>query len=105
MMPGDNISEQPGPDIVAVILQRVLEMAPGFSMELSRQIEQEVRNEYGGQRMHINKRGKYLTPEQRRAVFRDGLTDMPNTEITSKHKISQATLYRVMKNGGRFGGG
>jgi DNA invertase Pin-like site-specific DNA recombinase len=53
-------------------------------------------------RVRIPKRGKYLTPDQRQAMFKDGLSSMPNLEITAKHKISRATLYRQMKKGGRF---
>lgn len=90
------------PDIVSIMLQRVIAMAPGFSAALASQIEQQLRAEYGGKRLHINKRGKYLTPEQRQAVFQDGLSSMSTAEITAKHKISRATLYRHMKQGGRF---
>ena len=96
------IHEEPEPDIVAVMLQHVLAMAPGFSAALALQIEQRLRADYGGMRVRIPKRGKYLTPEQRQDVFKDGLTAMPTPEITTKHKISRATLYREMKKGGRF---
>lgn len=91
------IVEEPEPDIVSIMLQRVIAMAPGFSAALASQIERELRAEYGGLRVRIPKRGKYLTPDQRQAVFKDGLTAMPTTDITTKHKISRATLYREMK--------
>ena len=91
------------PDIVTIMLQRVIAMAPGFSAALASQIEQQLRAEYGGKRLHINKRGKRMTPEQRQAVFQDGLTTMTTAEITTKHKISRATLYRTMNQAGRFG--
>lgn len=87
---------------MSLLLQRVIAVAPGFSAALASQIEQELRAEYGGLRVRIPKRGKYLTPDQRQAVFTDGLTAMPTTELTTKHKISRATLYREMKKGGRF---
>ena len=98
------IVETPEPDIVAVILQQVLAMAPGFSAAIASQIEERVRAEYGGQRLRIPKRGKYLTAQQRAALFQDGLSAMPTEEIVTKHKISRATLYREMKRGGRFSG-
>lgn len=97
-----NEPDAEGIDIVAVMLARVLAMAPSFSQALASQIEQQLRSEYGGLRVRIPKRGKYLTPEQRQEVFKDGLTNMPTSDITSKHKISRATLYREMKKGGRF---
>ncbi|CAE6723415.1 hypothetical protein [Candidatus Nitrotoga fabula] len=90
------------PDIVTVILQRVAEVMPGMSDDLVHQVEDEVRREYGGQRWFVPKRRKHLTHEQRNNVFKDGLSNMPTKEIVQKHKISQATLYRLMKTGGRF---
>lgn len=93
------------PDIVAYVLQKVIAMAPGFSRALAAQIEQEVKETHGGQRLFVPKGAKRMTPEQRRAVFADGLSSMENAEITEKHQISRRTLYRVMKDGGgRFGG-
>jgi hypothetical protein len=96
------IHEEPEPDIVAVLLARVIAMAPGFSAALASQIEQDMRAEFGGLRVRIPKRGKYLTPEQRQELFVDGLSKMSNEEIVTKHKISMSTLKRQMKRGGRF---
>lgn len=84
------------------MLEHVSAVAPGFSVAMAAKIEQELRAKYGGLRVRIPKRGKYLTPDQRQAVFTDGLTAMPTLELTTKHKISRATLYREMKKGGRF---
>lgn len=97
-----DLSALEDPDIVEVILQRVIAMAPGFSAALARQIEAEVKAQYGGQRLFVPKGAKRLTAVQRQAVYQDGLTNMPTAEITAKHKISRATLYREMKKGGRF---
>lgn len=91
------------PDIVAVILQRVIQMAPGFSLTLAKQIEAQVKAEFGGKRVYVPKGTKHMTPEQRQQLFQDGLTSMSNEEILAKHKISYATLKRQMKRGGRFG--
>lgn len=93
------------PDIVALVLKKVIAMSPGFSEALARQIEQEVKEEHGGQRLFVPKGQKRLTPDQRQAVFQDGLSKMSNEEISEKHKISRRTIYNVMKQGGgRFGG-
>lgn len=91
------------PDVVAYTLQMVIAMAPGFSAALARQIEERVKGEFGGRRLFLPKGAKRLTPEQRQAVFQDGLTAMPTGEITEKHQIHRATFYRLMKQGGRFG--
>ena len=96
------IVEEPEPDIVTIMLQRVIAVAPGFNAALASQLEHELRAKYGGLRVRIPKRGKYLTSDQRQAVFQDGLSNMTNKEITTKHKISLRTLERQMKKGGRL---
>jgi hypothetical protein len=87
------------PDIVQVVLQRVSARAPGLSEDLVREVDQEVRTLYGGMRVRIPKRGKWLSPEQREAAYKDALTNMPTNELLRKHKISLATLKRLVKKG------
>ena len=91
------IYEDPEPDILAELLMRVAAMSPGFPPDVLARVEQALRTEYGGMRVRIPKRRKNLTPEQREALFKDGLTAMKTPEIVAKHKISRATLYREMK--------
>lgn len=96
------MSDQDGPDepdIVQVVLQRVSARAPGLSEEIVRQVDSEVRSLYGGMRVRIPKRGKFLSPEQRQAAYRDALTNMPTNDLLRKHKISLATLKRLVKKG------
>lgn len=38
-----------------------------------------------------------LPDSVRAQVYRDGLTSMSNEEITRKHGVSRATIYRWMK--------
>lgn len=102
MTPQTFIHEEAEPDIVAELLRRVAAMTPGLPAGHLAQVEQALRTEYGGLRVRIPKRGKWLTAEQRDAVFKDGCSGMPTSELMKKHKISQATLYRQMKKGGRF---
>ena len=91
------------PDIADWILQRVVELTPGFSEAIRQQIRKEGKEKFGGKRNYSVKRAKRMTPEERQALFADGLTDMSTEDLTEKHKISRATLYRAMKQGGRFG--
>ncbi len=95
---------QPEPDIVLLVLQRVRAKTPALSAEQALVIEQELRAEFGGLRVRIPKRGKYPTEAQRQAMYIDGVSNMPTPEIVQKHNTSRATLYRLMKKGGRFGG-
>lgn len=89
-------------DIVTVILQRVAEVMPGMSDEMVRQVEIEVRREYGGQRFFVQKKSKKIIQERYQEVFKDGLSNMSIEEVVRKHKISRATLYRLMKCGEMF---
>ncbi len=88
------------PDVVAYTLQMVIAMAPQFSAVLAKQIEEKVKAEFGGRRLFLPKGAKRLTPEQRQAVFADGLTNMPDDAILQKHQVSKTTLWRIMKSGG-----
>lgn len=90
----------PEPDVVAYTLQMVIAMAPGFSAALARQVEERVKADYGGRRVFVPKGAKRLTPEQRAAVYQDGLSAMPTEDIEARHNVSRATIYRVMKEGG-----
>lgn len=94
----------PEPDVVAYTLQMVVAMAPGFSAALVRQIEERVRADLGGRRLYVPKRGKHLTPEQRDAVYRDGLTAKTDIEIAAEHGICKRSIANIMKESrGRFG--
>lgn len=92
-------------DIVGVILRQVADRAEGtIDAATLQQIEQTVRDQYGGLRVRIIKRRKRLTDAERQQLFQDGLAGLPESEILAKHRISRATLFRQMKRGGgRFG--
>ncbi len=95
------LNTDPEPDIVLEILQRVQAAVPAqhFTADLARQIEVDVRAQYGGLRVRIPKRKKHLTPEARQEVYRQGLSEMPTQHVTSDAGIHRATLYRLMKRG------
>jgi hypothetical protein len=87
----------PDPDIVEVILRAC--QAEGLDANTAHLIEAKIRAEYGGLRVRIPKRKKHLTRVERAEAFADGVTDMPTEEVTAKHGISRASLYRLMKKG------
>lgn len=86
----------PDPDIVEVILRAA--QAEGLDADAARLIEAKVRLEFGGLRVRIPKKRKHPNARQREEAFSDGLTGMSTEEVTAKHGISRATLYRLMKN-------
>ena len=80
-----------------LFLEQVMQLAPNTSRQI---LEIAKRNAIVAVKNsgHTSRRlGRHLTPEQKQAVYKDGLTSMSNTEIVKKHKISRATLYRAMK--------
>ena len=97
---GFNDHQPADTDIVQTILQRVIAMAPQFSQALATQIEQEMRAQYGGQRVFVSKTGKkFLTDAQRLKAYQDGLSHRSTEDVANQHGISRATLYRLMKQG------
>jgi len=94
------------PDILELFSRQIIAMAPGLEAAILAK-KAEFAQEYGGQRYFVPKgdpRGRRMTPDQLQALYADGLTGMATPEVLQKHKISKATLYRIMKKGGgRFG--
>lgn len=95
----DARSLDPEPDILMVVLARVRAAGANLTEEQARQIEQEVRAELGGLRVRVPKRRKHLTQEQRQAVVRDALGNATDGDLTQRHGIGRATLYRYIKRG------
>jgi len=96
--PTEAQSPDPEPDLLLVVLHRVRAAAPGCITDAqAREIEEAIRAELGGMRARIPKRKKHPTPEQRQAIVRDALTSATDTEITQRHGIHRATLYRTLK--------
>ena len=97
--------DDPDADLVQVLLKRVAEAAPGISQETVDEIEREVREQFGGSRVFIPKRKKRLSTEKKAQAYQDGLSDKSTEQVMAKHKISRATLYRLMKRGPEGGSG
>lgn len=87
----------PDPDIVEVIMRAC--QAEGLDAGVAHIIESRIREQYGGLRVRIPKRAKHARDTERKQIVADGLTDMTNEQVTGKHGISRATLYRLMKRG------
>lgn len=91
------MNTDPDPDIVEIILLAC--QADGLNADAAHLIEARIREQYGGLRVRIPKRKKHPTQQERELILADGLTNMTNDEVTGKHGISRATLYRLMKRG------
>lgn len=96
--PGDGDDPQAG-DIVLAILGRIMDLAPGLSTSIAKQVEAEIRQRFGGARVFVPKRKKRLSAEQKERAYKDGLSNKPTDEVVAAHKISRSSLYRLMKRG------
>ena len=91
-----------GMDIVHEIFQRIrarMQEAHGLPHEVVNLLElaeAEARLEFGGQRITVT--GVKADPARKAAaVTRDYLSDLPVQEVASRHGISRATMYRLLK--------
>ena len=97
----DSRGLDPEPDILLVVLMRVRAAVPtAISDEQAQQIEDAVRSELGGLRARVPKRKKHPSLEQRKAIFKEAMGSASDSEITERHGIHRATLYRMLKRGG-----
>lgn len=98
------------PDVIWRTLELAMQACPALSVESARVVELEVRAEFGGERLWIQKQP--CNPERRngpppmpadkaRNVLRDVLAE-PKTstaELTRRHGVSRSSLYRLLKRG------
>jgi transcriptional regulator of acetoin/glycerol metabolism len=90
----------PEPDILQVVIHRVRELLPAITDEQAQQVETEARADLGGLRARVPKRKKHLSNEQRQSIAREAIAaTSTDQEITERHGIGRATLYRYVKMG------
>jgi hypothetical protein len=90
----------PEPDLLLVVIQHVRQLVPEITDAQAHQVEAEARAELGGLRVRIPKRRKHLSEEQRHAIAREAIAaTSTDQEITERHGIGRATLYRYVKLG------
>lgn len=88
---------------------RAREKQPGFTEDMSEDALQEILAALGGERVIIPKttrgqgqNGRPAIPaDVKEAAYRDALGSEPTETITSRHGISRASLYRLVKRGPR----
>lgn len=93
-------------DIVIAMIREFLDLGLGITSEQAAAIERRLKERYGDRRIRVKKKlqlsesrinGVGLPDSVRVQVYRDGLTNMSNEEITRKHGVSRSTIYRWMK--------
>jgi hypothetical protein len=95
----DDSTAEREPDIVLVVLQRARAANPALTEAQAQQVEADIRAEFGGLRVRIPKRKKHPSAEERKAIFNEAMSSATDEEITERHGIHRATLYRMIKRG------
>lgn len=91
------------PDLIRWTIDWMLANDASMTEEIALRYEQEAREEWGGQEVRIWKTTSGRPgrppgqPYDAAALRADGLTNAPTESVTSKHGVSRATLYRLLK--------
>lgn len=87
-------------DLIDCILKRVLEYAARsdgtFTDEMARQVENEMRSEFGGTEPFIRKTGQEVL-DKYRAAKTDVINGMSVSEASTKHGIPRRTIYSLFE--------
>lgn len=88
-------------DILDATFRLLIALTPGFSEAIIKQVDQEIRDQFGGERVYVAKRTntRRLGPQERQAIYQDGLSTMSTSAVCEKHQIDRSTLYRHLKKG------
>lgn len=89
-------------DIVHELIERAkVRIAEKFGLpeevaDLLNLVEREVKRDYGGERVTISRMDAPVEAKAAK-VTRDYLANLDTRDITSRHGISRATMYRYLK--------
>jgi transcriptional regulator of acetoin/glycerol metabolism len=98
------------PDVVWRTLELAMRACPALTVESARSVEIEVRAELGGERLWIQKQpfhperrtGPAPMPAEKARQVLSEVFAQPNlttAQLTKRHGMSRATLYRLLKKG------
>jgi hypothetical protein len=100
------------PDVIWRTLELAMQACPTLTVEIARTVERQSRVEFGGERVAVPKTayhaergpGRSSIPEATaRAVLLSVMTEpsVSTEELTKRHGVSRASIYRLMKRGVR----
>jgi transcriptional regulator GlxA family with amidase domain len=98
------------PDVIWRTLELAMRACPALSVESARGVELTVRAEFEGERVWIAKQPFHpdrrsgppsISLDKAREVLRDVIAEPHTTteELTRRHGVSRASLYRLLKRG------
>jgi hypothetical protein len=87
-------------DLVDSLLKRVLEYAArgdgSFTEDMAREVEKEIRSEYGGTEQFVRKTGQDVL-DKYRAAKTDVINGMSVSDASTKHGIPRRTIYSLFE--------
>lgn len=84
-----------GRDIIECLLKMVMDAEPSFSEAQARQVEQQIRHDFGGEQVKIAKRAPMLRAAREKVRAEIGIKSFE--QIASENEgISRRTLYRYI---------
>lgn len=81
-------------DILSRILERLREMQPSISEEMAVQLELQIRHEYAGEEVYIQKK----TSETRRRRIKRMFDGRNVEEVAVEVGVSRRSVYRAIKS-------
>lgn len=89
-------------DLIARMVSYVVNVEPALAKRRA-QITDDLRKEFGGERWYVPSRHKTERQERITAILAT-FNGRNASEVARKLNVSRATVYRVLKQPGRFGG-
>jgi hypothetical protein len=86
-------------DFVKYVLSLVAKSVPDFSEQQAQQFEAQIRQDWGGERPFIAKRGPVMKRARDNVLAQVGTR--PDEEIIRENGISRRTMYRWIQRAGK----
>ncbi len=83
-------------DLIRAMLHMVMEMDASFTDAMSAQVEQQLRLQYGGEKVWIKPYPR-IPHEKKDKAVKEYLEGMPIEQVVLKNGLSRASLYRHLK--------
>lgn len=80
-------------DILSRILERIREMQPSLSEDMAVEIEKQIRHEYSGSEVYIQKNAPAARRQKLKRMFHGDNID----EVAESLGVSRRTIYRDLK--------
>lgn len=85
-------------DIIEDMLSLVVSMAPGFTAELAKRADKQIRDKWAGDRPYIAKRSGEGSSQRNSQIKADYLKGERIALLERRYKISRARIWQIIKS-------